>query len=176
MLTPKREAFAAGLASGMTQAAAFRQAFPRSLAWKDATVWRKASLLAANGDVRARVADLGAKSAAANEVTQERIVRELARVAFGDRRRLMSWGPGGVRLLDSDGIDEGDAAAVAEVSETTTKDGGSIKLKTHDKVKALELLGRHVGMFEADNKQRNVLGSFNVEQFFADIFRNPVSE
>lgn len=176
MLTPKREAFAAGLAAGMTQAAAYRAAYPKALGWKDATVWEHASRLAADGKVQARVADLGAKAAAANEVTQERIVRELARVAFGDRRRLMTWGPGGVRLVDSETIDEGDAAAVAEVSETTTKDGGSIKLKTHDKVKALELLGRHVGMFEVDNKQRNALGSFDVEKFFADVFRKPAAE
>jgi phage terminase small subunit len=36
---------------------------------------------------------------------------------------------------------------VAEVAETTSETGGSIRLKTHDKVKALELIGKHLGMF-----------------------------
>lgn len=147
MLTAKREAFAVALASGMSQSAAYRVAFPKSASWKDASVWDQASKLAANPEVRQRATELATKAAAANEVTVERVVRELARVAFGDRRRVMSWGPSGVSLMDSEEIDEADAAMVAEVSETTTKDGGSIKMKTHDKVKALELLGKHVGMF-----------------------------
>jgi hypothetical protein len=41
-----------------------------------------------------------------------------------------------------------EAAFVSEVSETTTEHGGSLKLKTNDKLKALELLGRHLGMFK----------------------------
>ena len=147
MLTPKREAFAAGLAAGQTQAAAYRAAFPHSAKWRDGAVWTEASKLAALPEVRQRVDDLMAAAAAKNGVTVERVVAELARVAFGDRRRLMTWGPNGVKLRDSETISEDDAAAVAEVSETVNAAGGSIKLKTHDKVKALELLGKYVGIF-----------------------------
>lgn len=82
------------------------------------------------------------------QITQERVLAELARIAFGDQRQLMGWGPTGVRLRPSDELDDDQAAAVAEVSETVTKDGGTLKLKTHDKVKALELLGRHLGTFD----------------------------
>lgn len=81
------------------------------------------------------------------EVTQDMVVKELARIAFGNKRDLMTWGPGGVSLLDSSGLTADAAAMVAEVSETTSDSGGSLKLKTHDKVKALELLGKHLGMF-----------------------------
>ncbi|MCC0042752.1 MAG: hypothetical protein H6880_11305, partial [Rhodobiaceae bacterium] len=70
-LTPKREAFAAGLAQGLSQAEAYRRAFPRSVSWTDATVWSKASQLAGDGRVLARVAEIGAKAAAANEFTVE---------------------------------------------------------------------------------------------------------
>lgn len=38
-------------------------------------------------------------------------------------------------------------------------------------VKATELLGRHVGAFEVDNRQRNPLGNFDPDTFFADLFR-----
>lgn len=50
--------------------------------------------------------------------------------------------------LTSD-IDESKQKAIAEIKQT--RDG--ISLKAHDKVKSLELLGRHYGIFEKDNKQ-----------------------
>lgn len=147
-LTAKQEAFAAGLAMGLSQAQAYRRAYPKALGWKDETVWAQASKLAANHKVCTRVAELGAKAAAANEVTVERVVRELARLAFGNKKAVMTWGPGGLKLKDSDSLSDDDAAQVAEVKETISAAGGSLALKTHDKVKALELLGRHVGMFK----------------------------
>lgn len=164
-----QNAFACALATGMTQAAAFRQAYPRSQRWRDQTVWRKASLLAANGEVQARVSDLCAAAAAKNEVTVERVVRELAKVAFGDLRSVVEWGPDGVSAVDSNGITDDDAAAVAEVSQAQH----GMKIKRYDKVKALELLGKHVGAFKEDNKQRNPLGGFDASSFFDDIFRKP---
>jgi phage terminase small subunit len=97
--------------------------------------------------IAARVEKRMAAREARTEVTQDRIVQELARVAFGDARRVMSWGPDGVTLIDSETLDDDAAALVAEASETTTQHGGSVKLKVNDKVKALELLGRHMGMF-----------------------------
>ena len=82
------------------------------------------------------------------EITQDRVVQELARIAFGNSRSVMSWGPGGLVLRNSNDLNEDEAALVSEVRETTTKDGGSMALKTHDKLKALELLGKHLGMFD----------------------------
>jgi phage terminase small subunit len=80
-------------------------------------------------------------------VTADRVVKELARVAFADPRAVFSWGPDGVLLRDSDELTDDEAAIVAEVSETRSETGGSIKGKLCDKIKALELLGRHLGMF-----------------------------
>ena len=144
-LTPKQEAFAAGVANGLSQAEAYRQVFPRSLKWKDETVWQHASRLAADSKVRARVQSLQEKAAEANQVTTERIVAELAKIAFGDARRVMSWGPGGVVLRESADLDDDEAAIVSEVTETTTATGGSLKVKTHDKLSALKLLADIAG-------------------------------
>jgi phage terminase small subunit len=82
-----------------------------------------------------------------NEVTAERVIQELARIAFVDPRKVFKWGPNGVTLLPSDKLTDDEAAIISEVSETTTESGGSIKGKRFDKLKALELLGRHLGMF-----------------------------
>ena len=81
------------------------------------------------------------------EVTQDRVIAELAKIAFGDARDVMLWGPSGVKLLDSKTLTDDQAAQVAEVAERVSEAGVSLKLKTHDKVGALKLLGEHLGMF-----------------------------
>ena len=82
------------------------------------------------------------------EITQDRVLQELAKIAFGDPRRVMTWGADGVTLKESSELSDDDAALVASVSETETQHGGSLKLKTNDKLKALELVGKHLGMFK----------------------------
>lgn len=139
-LTPKEEAFAAGIAAGMTQAAAYRNAYPNSKNWKDGVVYNKASLLAARPEIQERIFFLRQKAAEANEVTLERIVAELCKVAFGDPRQVMQWGPDGVKLKPSTELTDQDAGMVAEVSETVSSTGGSLRLKTHSKLEALKLL------------------------------------
>lgn len=93
--------------------------------------------------VRKSIEKAQAKRAERTEVTADRVVTELAKIAFADPRDLMEWGPDGLVLKDCRTIPDAAAAAVSEVSES--KDG--IKLKKLDKLKALELLGRHLGMF-----------------------------
>ena len=77
MLTPKREAFAAALARGLSQAAAYREAFPRARDWADKTVFSRASELAKDSEVQGRVRELGTKAAEANELTVEQHLRTL---------------------------------------------------------------------------------------------------
>jgi phage terminase small subunit len=100
-------------------------------------------------DVSVRTAIENGKAARADRlaVSADRVIKELARIAFGDPRDVMSWGPDGVALKDSSALEDDEAMQVAEVSQTTSATGGSLKLKKHDKVKALELLGRHIGMW-----------------------------
>ena len=80
-------------------------------------------------------------------VTAEQVVRELARIGFSDMRAFTEWGDGGVTLLDSAALSEDAARCVSEVSQTITKEGGSIRFKLHDKPGALALIGKHLNMF-----------------------------
>lgn len=57
MLTAKQEAFAQAIASGKTQADAYRLAYDAEN-MKDETIWSKASVLMADGKVSARVDEL----------------------------------------------------------------------------------------------------------------------
>lgn len=97
-----------------------------------------------------RVAELLSKRQAEIErrtgISVDRVIREIARVAFADIRSFVTWGPNGVTMMDSEMLDEDDAACVAEVTETTTKDGGSRRFKLHDKIAALTLLAKRLGL------------------------------
>ncbi len=115
---------------------------------------RAASRLLTRVDVAALVAERQRALQQRVEVTQDKVVRELVRIAFADQRQLVSWGPDGVVLRKSTALSDEDAAAVAEVAQTVTQGGGSLRVKAHDKVRALELLGKHLGIFEADNRRK----------------------
>ena len=93
------------------------------------------------------IAEAQAARAARTRVTADRVVKELAKVAFGDPRRLFTWGPGGVVLRDSAELSEAEAALVSEVSESKTSAGGTRRVKLHCKMAALTALARHLGLF-----------------------------
>jgi phage terminase small subunit len=78
----------------------------------------------------------------------QRILEELMRIAFFDIRDVLSWTDTGVAFIDSTKIDENAARAISEIKETANNFGGSRSIKMHDKLKALELLGRYAGMFK----------------------------
>lgn len=146
-LTPAQETFAAAIAAGVPQGDAYRQAYPAAVKWKRTAVDPKASALAAAPHVVARVDELLTKAAEANQVTVDRVMRELAAVAFSDPRDVLTWGPSGVRLKPSEELTRDQAVTVAEVSEKVSMAGVSLTLKRADKLKALELIGRHLRMF-----------------------------
>ena len=149
MLTPKQETFAAELAKGKTQAEAYRIAFPASTKWQDSTVYKRASELAGNGEVLGRVRELTTKAAAANEVTVERVIREIARLAFFDIRKLVDVDgrPKPLQELDDDTAAAIAGLDVARVGNAEFGVGEVLKFKIADKNSALDKLAKHLQMF-----------------------------
>jgi len=97
--------------------------------------------------IQARIAELQKSTIDRLEITAEKVLREFAKIAFADPRSVMEWDANGVTVRASSELTDDEAATVAEVSQTVTKDGGSMKLKMHDKVAALNALGRHLALF-----------------------------
>jgi carbonic anhydrase len=83
-LDPRREAFAQGVASGLSQAEAYRRANPRSLKWKPSTVHAKGSETAAEEKVSRRIAELRRQTSAAIQWTREDSLRVLSEIAQGE--------------------------------------------------------------------------------------------
>lgn len=107
-----------------------------------------------------RVADViqneKAKLHSRTEITAERTLREYARLGYSRMDSFARWGPSGVTLKDSDDLSEDDTACVAEVSQTWSENGGSIKFKLHDKKGALDFLAKHLGIQGEDKISVNI--------------------
>lgn len=88
-LTPRSEEFARQLAVGRCQADAYREAYPKSIRWKPSTVAPKASRLAATGNVRARVQELMATAASANEADVKLVLGRYLAILKADPRDLV---------------------------------------------------------------------------------------
>jgi phage terminase small subunit len=90
------------------------------------------------------------------EITQDRIAHEYARIAFSNIKNHLSYGPQGVDLKDSTELTDDQLAAVSEVSQTVTREGGSIKFKLWDKSAALGGLTKMFGLEKAQTLNVNV--------------------
>lgn len=92
-------------------------------------------------------------------INQDRILMELAKIAFVNPARVINFDEATIR---EDALQE-DLAAVAsvKVKRFPTKDGEGIEreVKFHDKNKALDLAGRHLGMFKDKLEVSSVLES-----------------
>lgn len=147
-LTPQQERFAVEVAMGATLTAAYRMAFPRSKLWKDSSTWSKASNLAAVGMVSARIEALRTEAGVAAAVSIERMLVELARLAFSDPRKLVDKNG---KLLPLHELPDDIAAAVASVE---VDEYGKVKYKLWDKGAAQDKLAKHLGLYDKDNRQK----------------------
>jgi phage terminase small subunit len=81
-------------------------------------------------------------------ITADQVVTELARVAFVDMSRIVRFEGGKMVITETKDLTEDERRALSEMSESVTENGHTRKVKVHDKLKALELLGRHLGMWK----------------------------
>ena len=87
------------------------------------------------------------KVAKRNGVTQDNVIRELSLIGFANIGDYLVWGPDGITIKDSEELTRDQQHAVVEVSETTTRDGRTVRFKMHDKLDALRSLAKYFGMF-----------------------------
>jgi phage terminase small subunit len=158
-LTAQQEAFALGVASGKTQADAYRASY-KAGRMTPKQIHEEASKLAGNPKVAQRVAELKERITNTGIASASRVLLEASRLALFDPRKLFNadGSPKPIGELDDD-----TAAALAglDVQESFEGSGdervfvGYVKkYKVADKNSALEKLFKHHGLYELDNKQK----------------------
>lgn len=80
----RHEAFALEIASGKSQADAYRTIYPNSQKWSDSATIPTASRLATSSNVSARVQWLKEQSATKAIITREQVMQELAKIAIDE--------------------------------------------------------------------------------------------
>lgn len=146
-LTPKQAAFVQEYTLDLNATQAAIRA-----GYSERTAGEQASRLLANVKIAAAVQEALDARAERTQVSADQVIAELAAIAFSDLRDVATWGEDTLALIDSADISDPAARALREVVATTsqTEHGTTNRLhvKQHDKLKALELLGKHLGMFK----------------------------
>lgn len=169
-LTPKQKRFVAEYLIDLNATAAAKRA-----GYSEKTACEQAARLLANVKVQAAVQSAMQEREKRTEITQDMVLRETAKLAFFDIRKMFD---NNGKPLDISKLDDDTAAALVglDVQDVSDSDGNYVgfikKYKMADKIKALELLGKHTGAFEKHGAQTAALET--AMRALADIIEKPV--
>lgn len=141
-LTPKQQTFCEEYLIDLNATqAAIRSGYSKK------TANRIASQLLSKLDIQTEIQRLRGLRAERTAITSDKVVKELARIGFSDIANCIEWDGERLRIKPLDEMGEDVTASISEFSETVNTSGSSYKFKLYDKKGALELLGRHLGMY-----------------------------
>lgn len=130
--------------------------------YSEKTAKSQGSRLLTKADVSARVGELKAERAKRTEITADRVLRELARVAFVDPTDVLDMTTATVKP-DVSADDRAVIAAVKvkyipvkqydEDGELTVVDAVEREVKLADKLRALDMLAKHLNMYDKERQQ-----------------------
>ena len=156
-LTQKQENFCLFYVELDNASEAYRRAYSPSPDCLPQTIWEEACKLKSHPKVSTRIGELRSFIVERAEITVDRIASELAKVGFANMEDYMSV-VGGEPKIDWSMIDREKSAAISsieyDVKRVDSGDGdviveqGKVKFKLHDKLSALDKLGKHAGMFQ----------------------------
>ena len=93
--------------------------------------------------LRAHIDDLAAERSKRTGISADRVLRELARVGFADLTDAVDAETGKLRP----DVSEDDRAAIASIRVKRGDMFDEYEVRAADKLRALELIGKHLGMF-----------------------------
>lgn len=130
---------------------AYKVAYPKCK--KDETANAASSRMLRNVKVQEYISEKQREIEKRTEVTQDMVIKELAKIAFLDIRKLYTENGQLKNVADIDSDTVGAISSLETLEEyegygdDREKIGDTQKVKLLDKTKALELLGKHLGIF-----------------------------
>ena len=151
-LTPKQKLFADEYLIDLNATRAYKVAY-KSVK-KDETANVNSSRLLRNAKVSKYIKERMDERSKRTEITQDNVLKELATIAFAKVTDFVTIENGVVIVKDTKDIPNNLLPAIASIKEG--KNG--IEVSFYSKDKSLELLGRHLGMF---NDKLEISGTLN---------------
>ena len=159
-MTEKQKIFADEYLIDLNATRAYHTAYPSVK--KEQTAAQAGSRMLRNVKVAEYIAERMEERQKRTEITQDMVLQELAAIAFARATDYVSVRDGMVQVKDTDQLSDSQIAAIAGIKETQN----GIEVKLGSKEKTLELLGRHLGMW---NDKINVEGQVEAKNPFADL-------
>lgn len=102
------------------------------------------------------------------EITQDMVIQELAAIGFSRATDYVRIQDGIVLIKDTDGLTDAQKTAISSIEDGKY----GVKIRLHDKVRALEKIGEHLGMFHGkSDSDENV-----PDDGFVDALRGEAAE
>lgn len=120
------------------------------------TADRQGHRLLKNAEIQRRIAEAQKKRSQRTEITQDAVLKELAKIGFANIGDMMRVTPDGDPFLDLSDLTPEQTAALSEVTVEDYMEGRGenarevrrVKVKLWDKRAALVDMGKHLGMFK----------------------------
>jgi phage terminase small subunit len=141
----------------------------------DSVAWVNAARLLRNAKVKARIAELQASRAQRTQITADRVLQEIGRIAFSDITDVATFAEQGVEFKSSNELTKDVTAAILEVSSDVTYSRGrgedadaepeptvKRRIKMHNKIEALKLAAQHLGLTSDFNQAVATLASYGI--------------
>lgn len=148
-LTPKQERFVEKYLETLNAFQSYLYAFPGT---KENSARTLGVRLLSNVHVKSEIERRIKLRAEKANITQDKVLAELAKIAFANPKNIFSKSG---ELIDISKLEDEVASAIASIQidsnnigrlKVTTK-----KIRFHDKIRALQLVGRHIGMFKDED-------------------------
>jgi phage terminase small subunit len=145
------------------------------------TAYSQGERLLKNAEISTAVASAIEARSKRTQMDADEVLLELARLARSDILQYVSFDQKGVALRESTGLTEDQARAIAEVSETVNAKGvRRVRFRLHDKIRALELLAKHLGLIverrEHSGKDGKPIGVQFTDEMVASLRRKMIGD
>lgn len=132
---------------GLSDRQVFREVRPLSTA-NDDTARHYIMNIRRRPHCAAYLAELKAKTLVRHMDKKDRLVEELASIAFANLGDFLTTGPEGLAIKPLNELSPAQCRGLAAVTITRTAHGGSVRLAMHDKLSALHKLCKMFGLYE----------------------------